>query len=67
MHKAINKTQARQQRRNKKRQAKSYRSWATFFLVNFVSIGGLLFLHQSGDLESVLGPIREAFYQLGIR
>lgn len=62
----MNKTQARQHRRNKTRQAKSRRSWATFFVVNFISIGGLVFLHQSGELEFLMEHIREAFRQAGI-
>jgi len=62
----MNKTQARQHRRNKKRLAKNRRSWATFFVVNFVSIGGLLFLHQSGELEFLMEHIRDAFSLVGI-
>lgn len=60
----MNKTQARQHRRNKKRQAKNRRSWVTFFVVNFVSIGGLLFLHQSGELEFLMEQIRQAIQEV---
>ena len=45
----------------------AYTNWAAFFVFNIVSIGGLLYLHQTNQLHAILDPINKFYQAIGLK
>ena len=58
---------ARRRKKSRTRVILSYTNWVAFFVFNIVSIGGLLYLHQTNQLDAILDPINKFYQAIGLK